>query len=88
VGRDSVVGITTCYRLGRPGIEFGGIDNFRTRPDRHWGPPSLLRNGYRVCFRVVKGWGLDVGHPPPSSAEVEERVELYLCSSLEFHGLF
>jgi len=21
---------------------------FRTRPDRPWGPPSLLYNGYRV----------------------------------------
>jgi hypothetical protein len=26
----------------------GGGEIFRTRPDRHWGPPSLLYNGYRV----------------------------------------
>ena len=25
----------------------GGAENFRTRPDRPWGPPSLLYNGYR-----------------------------------------
>jgi large subunit ribosomal protein LP1 len=26
----------------------GGGEIFRTRPDRPWGPPSLLYNGYRV----------------------------------------
>ena len=26
----------------------GGSEIFRTRPDRPWGPPSLLYNGYRV----------------------------------------
>jgi hypothetical protein len=26
----------------------GGGQIFRTRPDRPWGPPSLLYNGYRV----------------------------------------
>ena len=26
----------------------GGGEVFRTRPDRSWGPPSLLYNGYRV----------------------------------------
>jgi hypothetical protein len=26
----------------------GGSEIFRTRPDRAWGPPSLLYNGYRV----------------------------------------
>jgi hypothetical protein len=26
----------------------GGGEVFRTRPERPWGPPSLLYNGYRV----------------------------------------
>ena len=26
----------------------GGVEIFRTRPYRPWGPPSLLYNGYRV----------------------------------------
>jgi hypothetical protein len=39
---------------------------------------SLLYNGYRVSFPGVKRPGRDVKHPPPSSAEVKERVELYL----------
>jgi hypothetical protein len=29
-------------------IDYGGGEIFRTRPDRPWGPPSLLYNGYRV----------------------------------------
>jgi hypothetical protein len=43
---------------------------------------SLLYNGYRVSFPGVKRPGRDVNHPPPSSAEVKERVELYLYSPL------
>jgi hypothetical protein len=42
---------------------------FRTRPDRPWGPPSLLYNGYRV-FPGGKVEGRVADHPPPSSAEV------------------
>ena len=51
----------------------------RFRPDRPWGPPSLLHNGYPFSFPGVKR---DVDHPPPTSAEVKERVKLYLyCPS-------
>jgi hypothetical protein len=53
---------------------------FRTRSDRPWGPPSLLYNGYRVAFRGVKRPSHGVNLPPLSSAEVKERVELYLYS--------
>jgi hypothetical protein len=51
-----------------------------SRPDRPWGPPSLLYNLYRVSFPGVKRPGRGVDHPPPSSARVKERVELYLYS--------
>jgi len=52
MGRDGSVGIATRYVLVGLGIEsqWGG-ENFRTRPDRPWGPPSLLYNGYRVFPR-------------------------------------
>jgi len=42
VGRDSAVDIATRYGMDGPGIES------RTCPDRPWGQPSLLYNGYRV----------------------------------------
>jgi hypothetical protein len=52
-GRDSVVGIATRYGPDGPGNEsrWGGWGSeiFRTRPDRPWGPSSLLYNGYQVC---------------------------------------
>jgi len=50
-----------------------------SRPDRRWGPPSLLYNGYRV-FPGGKTAGRGVDHPPTplSSAEVKERIDTYL----------
>ena len=61
------------------GTNTGGGEIFSTRPERPWGPPSLLYNGYRV-IPGVKRLGRGVDHPPTSSAEVKERIELYLYS--------
>jgi hypothetical protein len=55
-----------------------GGEIFRTRPDRSWGPPSLLHNGYWLTIPGVKRSGRGVDHPPLSSAEVKETEELYL----------
>ena len=63
VGRDSSVGIATHYGLDRPGSNPGRGEIFRTRPDRPWGLPSLLYNGYRV-FTGVKWPGRGIDHPP------------------------
>jgi hypothetical protein len=80
VGRVSSVVIATRYGLDGPGIEsrLGAGEIFR--PDRPWGPPSLLYNGYRV-FPGVKRPGCGADHPPPTSADVKERAELYLYST-------
>ena len=71
---------------GRSGdrIPVGGGEIFRTRPDRPWGPPSLLYNWYRV-FTGGKAAGACRWQPTPSSAEVKERVEL--TPSLGLRGL-
>jgi hypothetical protein len=58
----------------------GAGEVFRTRPDRPWGPPSLLYNGYRVSFPGVKRPGRGLNHPPSSIEEIKEIVELYFCS--------
>jgi hypothetical protein len=65
-------------RIGRPGdgIRVEG-ETFGTRPDRPWGPPSLLYSRYRVSFPGVKRPGRGVNQPHPSSAKVKETVELY-----------
>ena len=54
-----------------------GGEIFRTRPDRHWGPPSLLYNGRRLSFAGLKRPGRGVDHPPSSSAVIKEGIELY-----------
>jgi hypothetical protein len=48
----------------------GGGEIFRTYPDRPWGPPSLLYNGYRVFPGGSKRPGRDADPSPPSSAEI------------------
>ena len=63
-GRNSSVGIETRYGLDDPVIESRWGEIFRTRPDRPWGPPSLLYNWYRISFPGVKRPGLGVDHPP------------------------
>ena len=53
----------------------------RTRPDRPWGPSTLLYNGQRVSFSGLKRPGCDDDHPPPPIIEVKERAEMpVLCA--------
>ena len=70
-GPGSSVGIVTDYGLDGPGSNPGG-PRFSVRPDRPWGPPSLLYNGYRVFPGGKVRPGCAVDHSPPSSAAVME----------------
>jgi hypothetical protein len=49
---------TVHYGLDGPGNESRWVEIFRTCPDRPWGPPSLLYNGYRVFPGVKCGRGV------------------------------
>jgi hypothetical protein len=78
VGRDSSVGRVTAYGLDSPGIESRLGARFsapvQTGPEAH--PASCtMGTGY---FPEVKAPGSDADPSPPSSAEVKNRVELYL----------
>ena len=77
---DSSVGIATCYGLDGPGIESRWGARFsapiQTSPGTH---PAYCTMG-TGSFPGVKRPGRGVDHPPPSNAEVEGRVELYICS--------
>jgi len=61
---------------------------FRTCPDRPWGQPRLLYNGYRVFPGGKERPERDADPSPPSSAVGHERVELYLYSSHGPYGLY
>jgi hypothetical protein len=82
-GRDSAVSIATRYGLDGPGdrIPVGTkfFAPFQTGPGSH---PASYTMGIG-SFPGVKRLGPGVGHPPPSSTEVKERVELYNCSPSE-----
>jgi len=81
VGHDGSVGITPRYGLDGPGIESRWRRDFphpsRLGPGAH---PASCTIGTRF-FPGVKRPGCGVDHPPPSSTEVKERVELYLYSA-------
>jgi hypothetical protein len=81
MNQDSVVCTVTCYRLDSPGTEsrrgrrdfphHSGLALGSNQPPV-WGVPSLSPGGTAA---EVWRWP-----PTPSSAEVKERVELYLYS--------
>ena len=87
-GPGSSAGIATGYGLDSPGIESRWGEIFRTCPDRPWGPPSLLYNGYRIFPGGKERPGFDADPSPPSSAMVMKRVELYLYSPYRPYGLY
>jgi hypothetical protein len=82
VGRDSLVGIATRYGLDGSGIESrwgGGARYSASIQAEHRDHPA----SYTMCtgsFPGVKRPGRGVEPTTPSSAEVKERVKLYLYS--------
>ena len=69
-GLGSSVGIATGYGWTVRGSNPGGGEILLTRPDRPWGPPSLLYNGYRLFPGGKERPGRDADPSPPSSAVV------------------
>jgi hypothetical protein len=79
--RDSSVGIATGFGLDGPGIDSQSGRDFPhlsiPSPEAHPASYTVLTGS----FPGVKRPGRGVHHPPLSSVEVEERVELYLYSN-------
>jgi len=87
LGLDSSVGIATCYGLDGTGIEYWWGRDFPLPSRPALGPTQLPTRGY-LLFPVGKAAGEWPDHPLPSSAEVKERVELYIIPTLGLCGLF
>ena len=66
----SVVVIATDYGVDGPGIESRWGEIFCNCPDRPWGPPNLLYNGYQVFPGGKERPGRDADPSLPSSAVV------------------
>jgi hypothetical protein len=76
----ALVSTATRYELDGPGIECQWRASLsalvQTGPGAHQASYTIGTGS----FPGVKLPGRGIGHPPPSSAEVKERVELYLYS--------
>jgi hypothetical protein len=66
----------------------GKDEIIHTRPDRPWGPTSLLCSGYRVPFPETERPGRGVDQPPTFSAEVTGEQSYTSAPPLCLHGLF
>jgi hypothetical protein len=79
-GPGSSVGIATGYGEGGPGIKSRWGEIFRTCPDRPWGPPNLLYNGYRIFLGGRKRPGCNADPSTLLVPKSKNRVRLYLRS--------
>jgi hypothetical protein len=77
-GRDSSVGIAILYGLDGTGIESRWGRDF-PHPSRPALGPTQLPIQWVQDYLGLKRPGRGVHHPPPSRAEGEGRVELYIC---------
>jgi hypothetical protein len=78
LGSGSSDGIVTAY-----GLDGTGIESRWGRDLPHLSRPALWPTQPPVKWVPVLSWGMvrlgrDADHTPPSSAEVKNRVELYL----------
>jgi len=79
LGRDSSVGIATRYGLEGPGVESRWGREFPVQTDPVAHPTSYRMGTGSLPWVKLPRHGVD--HPHTSSADVKERVELYLYST-------
>ena len=70
------------------GSNTGGGEIFRTRPDRPWGPPSLLQNVHRISFPGLKRLGVAMTTNPHLAARLKKEYSYTSTPPLGLRGLF
>ena len=78
MGQDSTVGVAIHYWLGSPEIEFRCGAKYAALVQIGPGAHPISYTMGTGSFRGVNRPGRGVNYPPLSSADVKERVELYL----------
>jgi hypothetical protein len=85
--RDSLVGIATGYGLDERVPVGSRIFSSPRRPDRLWGPPNLISNGYRGAISPgVKRQVREADHSLPASAEVKKML-IYTSTPIRLQGI-
>jgi hypothetical protein len=77
-GRDSTVGLATCYWLDGPGIESRWEVRFSLPIQPGPGAHPASNTVGTGSFPQVKRPGRGVDHPPPSSTELKKSTAIYL----------
>jgi hypothetical protein len=78
--RNNFILMCVYLHLANKFLQPGGGEIFRTCPDRPWGPPSLLYNGYRVFPGGRKRPGREAYPSPLLVPRSKNRVALYIYS--------
>jgi hypothetical protein len=92
MSRDSAVGMATGYGLDYRGVGVrvpvgARIFSSPRRPDRLWGPPSLLSNRYWQLFPRGKSAGAWNWSLRSSYNRGQENVDLYIHAPIRLHGV-
>jgi hypothetical protein len=66
----------------------GGGEVFRTRPERPWGPPSLLYNGDRFLFPEAERPGRGFDHSLHLAPRLKKELGCTSTPSLDIRGQF
>ena len=81
LGQDSSISIATRLRTGRSGNQIPVVARFSAPVHTGYGAHPASYTMGSGSFQGVKCPGRGVDHPPPYSAQVKERLELYLYST-------
>ena len=84
--RNSVIGTVIRLRSGWYGPRKPARAS-PNHPHRLWGPPSLPDSKYRSSFLRIRQPRRDVGHWPPSSAEVKNEWSWNSAACICRHGV-